>query len=175
MGSRDRCRVCLDPRSAFRQAVRRSGCVRTWRYRRSPTALDPSPPPPPTRTRLLIARPYSNCPPRSRPRPLPPNALFRSKPSSRSIHVHAEVVAAARHAVSAEFGTAGAAMLTLPEVYPGFAAGQFATSLFSRILGAAKPLLIGKRILLARSEEHTSELQSLMRISYAVFCLKKKT
>src|SRR3546814_3116232 len=26
----------------------------------------------------------------------------------------------------------------------------------------------------ARSEEHTSELQSLMRISYAVFCLKKK-
>src|SRR3546814_3047744 len=30
----------------------------------------------------------------------------------------------------------------------------------------------GRRI---RSEEHTSELQSLMRISYAVFCLKKKT
>src|SRR3546814_10874773 len=28
---------------------------------------------------------------------------------------------------------------------------------------------------LMRSEEHTSELQSLMRISYAVFCLKKKT
>src|SRR3546814_9152559 len=27
----------------------------------------------------------------------------------------------------------------------------------------------------ARSEEHTSELQSLMRISYAVFCLEKKT
>src|SRR3546814_5951242 len=31
---------------------------------------------------------------------------------------------------------------------------------------------IGDRIV--RSEEHTSELQSLMRISYAVFCLKKK-
>src|SRR3546814_6839718 len=30
-------------------------------------------------------------------------------------------------------------------------------------------------LLPARSEEHTSELQSLMRISYAVFCLKKKT
>src|SRR3546814_7106355 len=29
--------------------------------------------------------------------------------------------------------------------------------------------------ILDRSEEHTSELQSLMRISYAVFCLKKKT
>src|SRR3546814_3723342 len=31
------------------------------------------------------------------------------------------------------------------------------------------------RLALVRSEEHTSELQSLMRISYAVFCLKKKT
>src|SRR3546814_3488501 len=30
-------------------------------------------------------------------------------------------------------------------------------------------------LLRQRSEEHTSELQSLMRISYAVFCLKKKT
>src|SRR3546814_3998649 len=30
------------------------------------------------------------------------------------------------------------------------------------------------RALYGRSEEHTSELQSLMRISYAVFCLKKK-
>src|SRR3546814_4827561 len=32
----------------------------------------------------------------------------------------------------------------------------------------------GKNSILGRSEEHTSELQSLMRISYAVFCLKKK-
>src|SRR3546814_12539908 len=31
-----------------------------------------------------------------------------------------------------------------------------------------------QHLLGARSEEHTSELQSLMRISYAVFCLKKK-
>src|SRR3546814_4923682 len=30
------------------------------------------------------------------------------------------------------------------------------------------------KLLITRSEEHTSELQSLMRISYAVFCLKKK-
>src|SRR3546814_9524912 len=37
---------------------------------------------------------------------------------------------------------------------------------------AAQPALCGAD--LARSEEHTSELQSLMRISYAVFCLKKK-
>src|SRR3546814_3301127 len=43
---------------------------------------------------------------------------------------------------------------------------------------AARPVLApgghGSRVSRARSEEHTSELQSLMRISYAVFCLKKK-
>src|SRR3546814_4723219 len=33
----------------------------------------------------------------------------------------------------------------------------------------------GHLLAIERSEEHTSELQSLMRISYAVFCLKKKT
>src|SRR3546814_9974636 len=31
-----------------------------------------------------------------------------------------------------------------------------------------------RELMISRSEEHTSELQSLMRISYAVFCLKKK-
>src|SRR3546814_5720001 len=36
------------------------------------------------------------------------------------------------------------------------------------------PNLLSSRIEENRSEEHTSELQSLMRISYAVFCLKKK-
>src|SRR3546814_5242303 len=35
--------------------------------------------------------------------------------------------------------------------------------------------LVGERLSGLRSEEHTSELQSLMRISYAVFCLKQKT
>src|SRR3546814_9733306 len=35
--------------------------------------------------------------------------------------------------------------------------------------------IAGGRYPTARSEEHTSELQSLMRISYAVFCLKKNT
>src|SRR3546814_9714483 len=37
---------------------------------------------------------------------------------------------------------------------------------------AHHPFALGDRV--GRSEEHTSELQSLMRISYAVFCLKKK-
>src|SRR3546814_4636521 len=42
----------------------------------------------------------------------------------------------------------------------------------SALFAAAMPIL---STLFGRSEEHTSELQSLMRISYAVFCLKKKT
>src|SRR3546814_2800190 len=45
--------------------------------------------------------------------------------------------------------------------------------------GREHRILVGKKHVaphhrVARSEEHTSELQSLMRISYAVFCLKKK-
>src|SRR3546814_3855064 len=45
--------------------------------------------------------------------------------------------------------------------------GSFIASQFTGNLDIAKEIEI-------RSEEHTSELQSLMRISYAVFCLKKK-
>src|SRR3546814_9673931 len=46
----------------------------------------------------------------------------------------------------------------------------------SRVLpGSASPSRVLKAFsVLLRSEEHTSELQSLMRISYAVFCLKQK-
>src|SRR3546814_8333010 len=36
------------------------------------------------------------------------------------------------------------------------------------------PVNVAGALVMSRSEEHTSELQSLMRISYAVFCLKKK-
>src|SRR3546814_11855608 len=51
----------------------------------------------------------------------------------------------------------------------------------SRGAWAVSPMTIGqgrrqeRQEQAQRSEEHTSELQSLMRISYAVFCLKKKT
>src|SRR3546814_3662247 len=41
--------------------------------------------------------------------------------------------------------------------------------------GLARVVIIARQSRFGRSEEHTSELQSLMRISYAVFCLKKKT
>src|SRR3546814_5234792 len=58
---------------------------------------------------------------------------------------------------------ASAAVLSLPRVC------CFFCCLPLLLLLLPLPLL-----LLCRSEEHTSELQSLMRISYAVFCLKKK-
>src|SRR3546814_1227888 len=49
-------------------------------------------------------------------------------------------------------------------------ADQFGNSSFPPSIVQVEP-----KAKLRRSEEHTSELQSLMRISYAVFCLKKKT
>src|SRR3546814_1318482 len=42
------------------------------------------------------------------------------------------------------------------------------------VLKAAGAEVVGFQRLAVRSDEHTSELQSLMRISYAVFCLQKK-
>src|SRR3546814_5450143 len=45
-------------------------------------------------------------------------------------------------------------------------------ALLGALLSGRAIVVLGDR--LERSEEHTSELQSLMRISYAVFCLKKK-
>src|SRR3546814_2502360 len=44
-----------------------------------------------------------------------------------------------------------------------------------RGIGAQHTVTVERRHRVERSEEHTSELQSLMRISYAVFCLQKKT
>src|SRR3546814_9096690 len=55
-----------------------------------------------------------------------------------------------------------------PELHNDFDAALIAA------LTAALEQLAGDDDVRVRSEEHTSELQSLMRISYAVFCLKKK-
>src|SRR3546814_8506358 len=59
-----------------------------------------------------------------------------------------------------------------PGLVNGNAAGAQAGDLVRVLVDAGHMMAeIGKT---RRSEEHTSELQSLMRISYAVFCLKKK-
>src|SRR3546814_9678152 len=54
----------------------------------------------------------------------------------------------------------------------GYGAGEHIRAMMHKALGADRADNMLARI--TRSEEHTSELQSLMRISYAVFCLKKK-
>src|SRR3546814_2271437 len=70
-------------------------------------------------------------------------------------------------AVMPEGGGAG---LCLDRLGPGLDNVEFAC------LAVLGPLHIHRALIMVldRSEEHTSELQSLMRISYSVFCLKKK-
>src|SRR3546814_5410071 len=55
--------------------------------------------------------------------------------------------------------------------------GFLAVDLDMAGVGRQGPILgsVGDELVQQRSEEHTSELQSLMRISYAVFCLKQKS
>src|SRR3546814_2055641 len=67
----------------------------------------------------------------------------------------------------------GAAALSVPATAAGESAGTSARGHMTGVQYApppARPTATYR----TRSEEHTSELQSLMRISYAVFCLKKK-
>src|SRR3546814_3114303 len=45
---------------------------------------------------------------------------------------------------------------------------------YAKMYAAIFSIIVFSVLFIERSEEHTSELQSLMRISYAVFCLKKK-
>src|SRR3546814_4420412 len=84
-------------------------------------------------------------------------------------------------------GEFGGKSFLLASAAIGLSAGMTATLFYS--LGSFIPslqaefgwsrgdisLAVTLMTLAVRSEEHTSELQSLMRISYAVFCLKKKT
>src|SRR3546814_6697291 len=52
--------------------------------------------------------------------------------------------------------------------------GHFRSYVRDMVPVAAGNTIANRSLRCAKSEEHTSELQSLMRISYAVFCLKKK-
>src|SRR3546814_2687051 len=76
------------------------------------------------------------------------------------------------HALTAVNGpspTADGNKCGLPAISACASSTRIAAGPIARI--CAPPLVSGN---MTRSEEHTSELQSLMRISYAVFCLKKK-
>src|SRR3546814_10171756 len=62
----------------------------------------------------------------------------------------------------------------LRRIWADLAATEVNDDPLSAEIGAQQVKEVGQGVM-RRSEEHTSELQSLMRISYAVFCLKKKT
>src|SRR3546814_2669330 len=95
----------------------------------------------------------------------------------RIVEKHRAVVGekALRLRVEFEFGIAGDDDILLRAQ----AALDHSAAIFDpadqRQVEIAVALLISSFAIARRSEEHTSELQSLMRISYAVFCLKKKT
>src|SRR3546814_9892661 len=103
----------------------------------------------------------------------------------------ADLDAAVAGAITSKFRNAGQTcvcsnrILVQDGIYDAFAR-QFATVVQELSIGsgvtegiAIGPLIDARALekvdrIVLRSEEHTSELQSLMRISYAVFCLKKK-
>src|SRR3546814_8023707 len=93
-------------------------------------------------------------------------------------HPRPERPAVQRQAVAAQRGLAlGAAAQVVPDVAVQPAAGAV-DDLVQGLAGLAQDLdgvlASGAGAVVHRSEEHTSELQSLMRISYAVFCLQKQ-
>src|SRR3546814_2143603 len=63
----------------------------------------------------------------------------------------------------------------IPQSLPPFTVPLFDAELWGRLAIPALLLSVIGFVESVRSEEHTSELQSLMRISYVVFCLNKKT
>src|SRR3546814_8336123 len=70
---------------------------------------------------------------------------------------------------------AGKGMTDALQISPTTRSKARSTAFIRSSSSRPKGLLIFERGRVERSEEHTSELQSLMRISYAVFCLKKNT
>src|SRR3546814_17464975 len=97
----------------------------------------------------------------------PYTTLFRSTRSPRQERRssrHAKTSAASVAATPSPCAPSSGGPRSLNHAVAAIAANPSATSI-------SKVRRLAARI---RSEEHTSELQSLMRISYAVFCLKKK-
>src|SRR3546814_7040356 len=86
----------------------------------------------------------------------------------------ARVAASHAHAPYSRFAVGAALRLTDGSIVTGanFENASYGLSLCAETVALACANAQGR--LADRSEEHTSDLQSLMRISYAVFCLKKK-
>src|SRR3546814_10486471 len=107
---------------------------------------------------MMLRPPRSTCPDTL----LPYTTLFRSQSDLESIASFASTVRAAVTAAGAT-GRGG-----------GGVARRFVVVAAARARDQCQGARHDGGTPLDRSEEHTSELQSLMRLSYAVFCLKKK-
>src|SRR3546814_3864934 len=115
--------------------------------------------PPPRSTRTYTLFPYTT--------------LFRSPAPGPDEAAQRQAAGAGERSRPADPGTASGHLLRAP----GSQRDVPAQGILRDPREGDRPLPRGRRGRLrnrARSEEHTSELQSLMRISYAVFCLKKK-
>src|SRR3546814_4490085 len=100
----------------------------------------------------------------------PYTTLFRSLTSSASGSCRRRAIDTAPRIDTSRFGNSAAAVA---EAEYTDAPASLTTTLIG--LGGARSTIRSATSLSVRSEEHTSELQPLMRISYAVFLLKKKT
>src|SRR3546814_7178476 len=111
----------------------------------------------------------------------PYTTLFRSDQRPRITHLDADLLAQfanqriMRGLASLDFA-AGKLPLAGRDLADRTLRDQYASVRINQATGGDLDALAWRRSVLRhqRSEEHTSELQSLMRISYAVFCLKKK-
>src|SRR3546814_736852 len=93
----------------------------------------------------------------------------------RLFHHHGErAVAAAAGKFGIMFGVSSLGTVSLEEARQISQGPQVYQFYFHKDRGLNRDMMARARQAGVRSEEHTSELQSLMRISYAVFCLKKK-
>src|SRR3546814_1402402 len=100
--------------------------------------------------------------------------------AGKEVYPNGGVYCATKHAVDALSKAMRIDLLPhrvkVTAIHPGAAETEFSVVRFKGDTGKAKSVYKGFDPLTAtRSEEHTSELQSLMRISYAVFCLQKHT
>src|SRR3546814_2795198 len=105
----------------------------------------------------------------------PANQLRRADPEA--VHVALDRRDRQADAAGEEAGAAQLLGGVLPAAPGGRLDGELVRAGEALLLGEDRQALgveRGGKGLGDRSEEHTSELQSLMRISYAVFCLKKK-
>src|SRR3546814_7830185 len=106
---------------------------------------------------------------------LPYTTLFRSPPDRRAIRLAEPVSRCVRIGHQSQAVAAGSPVESLAvRRQPGSHLLRPPDECTLRTRGSRLSDRTGAASSATRSEEHTSELQSLMRISYAVFCLKKK-